>query len=139
MGEVSRYKGEVPKKNIAEIAKFHNNNPVKEQDNRYVAHNMRSWDGKEATYSEYKAHYDRLHNSSTYQRMAYSTNYSKDTGYKICASLKDMNMDRAELKGNRIVNIPDPVVLYPVTNGYLIISAWGIEANDEYVVNQKMN
>ena len=36
-------------------------------------------------------------------------------------------------------HIPDPVVLQPVKGGYLIITAWGDEASDEIVVNQKMN
>lgn len=33
----------------------------------------------------------------------------------------------------------DPIVLQPVDKGYLVISKWGIEGEDEIVVNQKMN
>jgi hypothetical protein len=36
-------------------------------------------------------------------------------------------------------HIPDPVVLQPVKNGYLILTAWGNESEDELVVNQKFN
>lgn len=36
-------------------------------------------------------------------------------------------------------HIPDPVVLQPIKNGYLIITAWGDEASDELVVNQINN
>jgi hypothetical protein len=37
-------------------------------------------------------------------------------------------------------NMPrDPVVLCPVDGGYLIIAAWGQEASDENVVNEKNN
>lgn len=31
--------------------------------------------------------------------------------------------------------VPDPVVLYPVKDGYLIVTAWGDEASDPIVVN----
>jgi len=41
------------------------------------------------------------------------------------------------------IEIPDPVVLKPVYYGgqkhYLIVTAWGLEASDELVVNEKMN
>lgn len=37
------------------------------------------------------------------------------------------------------VNVPDPVVLQPVKGGFLIVCAWGEEASDEIVVNEKMN
>lgn len=33
----------------------------------------------------------------------------------------------------------DPIVLFQTKHGYLIITAWGDEANDELVVNQKNN
>lgn len=33
----------------------------------------------------------------------------------------------------------DPIVLLKVHGGYLIITAWGDEANDELVINQKLN
>jgi len=33
----------------------------------------------------------------------------------------------------------DPIVLLPVKHGYLIVTAWGDEANDELVFNQKLN
>jgi len=54
-------------------------------------------------------------------------------------------MDKHEIKDFKIskIEIPDPVVLQPVlfenTKYYLILSAWGQEATDELVVNQKFN
>jgi len=63
-----------------------------------------------------------------------------DTGLKICAPLKDMEIPRGkEVKGYKIQDIPDPVVLQPVKGGYLIVAAWGDEASDEIVVNQINN
>jgi len=50
------------------------------------------------------------------------------------------------IENNQIITkiqIPDPVVLCPVMYGsekyYLIVTAWGKEASDKAVVNQKMN
>lgn len=64
----------------------------------------------------------------------------QDQKLKICAPLKDMAIPSGkELKGYKIQDIPDPVVLQPVNGGYLIICAWGDEASDEIVVNEKMN
>ncbi len=63
-----------------------------------------------------------------------------DKKLKICAPVKDMEIPQGKrLSGYKIKDIPDPVVLHPVKGGYLIVCAWGDEASDEIVVNQKMN
>lgn len=129
MGGVDRYKGEVPKKNVEEIAKF-NENKIAIEDMRYT----KSYNWREEEIISYEEY---LRNRESSSRSIY--NYRSVDGYMICAPLKDMEMDKAELKGHRIVEIPDPVVLYPVQFGYLIISKWGIEANDQDLVNEKMN
>jgi len=59
--------------------------------------------------------------------------------FQICAPLKDMDTEGLRLIGNKLVHIPDPVVLYPVELGFIIVSAWGDEASDENVVNQNFN
>ena len=65
---------------------------------------------------------------------------SKQMGFNICAPLKDMEIPQGkEVRGYKIQNIPDPVVLQPVKGGYLIVCAWGDEASDEIVVNQINN
>ena len=33
----------------------------------------------------------------------------------------------------------DPIVLFKVNGGYLIVTAWGDEANHDFVVNNKLN
>jgi hypothetical protein len=59
---------------------------------------------------------------------------------KICAPLKDMEVkSNQQVKGYKIMDIPDPVVLQPVRGGYLCVCAWGDESSDEIVVNQQMN
>jgi hypothetical protein len=66
--------------------------------------------------------------------------YKLDINLRICAPLKDMEIpENMEIKGYKIQNIPDPVVLQPVNGGYLIVCAWGDEASDENVVNKTMN
>ena len=58
----------------------------------------------------------------------------------ICAPLKDMEVDyNQRVVGHEIQDIPDPVVLHQVQGGYLIIAAWGDEANDENVINHNKN
>jgi len=62
----------------------------------------------------------------------------------ICAPAKDFNLKGLKKFGfnflaSKIVHCPDPVVLYPVKGGQLILAAWGDEASDELVVNQKFN
>lgn len=58
--------------------------------------------------------------------------------FKICAPERDFNTRGWEVRDGHIL-VWDPVVLQPVKNGYLIVTAWGPEAKDELVVNQKMN
>lgn len=62
-------------------------------------------------------------------------------GFLICAPLDDMKLKKNE-RINRyrtIERIPAPVVLKEVEGGYLMVTAWGDEASDELVINQKMN
>jgi ABC-type molybdate transport system permease subunit len=50
-------------------------------------------------------------------------------------------MKSARVQGHKLVDIikDDPIVLQPVKEGYLIVSAWGIEASDKEVQNSKFN
>ena len=64
----------------------------------------------------------------------------------IAAPIDDFDtnkMDVNEFKLKDMPKIPDPVVLNPVCFKnklyYLVVTAWGDEASDEIVVNQKMN
>jgi hypothetical protein len=61
--------------------------------------------------------------------------------FKICAPANEMELGRWEgiMMDWKIEAVPDPVVLQPVNGGYLIVTAWGDEASDESVVNEKMN
>lgn len=66
------------------------------------------------------------------------------TGLFICAPKKDININGLTkvdniLQSIKSITVPDPVVLQSVIVGYLIIAAWGDEASDEIVVNEKLN
>lgn len=62
----------------------------------------------------------------------------------ICAPQREMKLSGLKKVGSLFARVivkhfPDPVVLQPVNGGYLIVTAWGDEASDEIVVNEKMN
>lgn len=57
----------------------------------------------------------------------------------ICAPVKDIDTEGLTQVGHTLVNVDDPIVLHPVEGGFLIVAAWGPEASDENVVNEKMN
>lgn len=62
----------------------------------------------------------------------------EQASFKICAPQKDFNTGGYEVKeGYRLVY--DPVVLQPVNGGYLIVTAWGKESEDEIVINHNQN
>lgn len=65
---------------------------------------------------------------------------------EIAAPIKDFNTKGMEVENFKLEAKPmeyDPIVLKPVffnnQKHYLIVTAWGLEASDELVVNQKMN
>ena len=58
--------------------------------------------------------------------------------FKICAPPTDFNTSGYVLQKGYIL-VYDPVVLQPVKDGYLIVTAWGKEASDEIVVNETHN
>lgn len=73
--------------------------------------------------------------------------YTKESEYiggttlLIVATKDQLNMKNARVQGHKLVDIvkEDPIVLQPVKNGYLIVSAWGIEASDKEVQNSRFN
>ena len=59
---------------------------------------------------------------------------------QICAPIKDMDTKGYKLQGHKLIkDIPDPVVLQPIENGYLIVTAWGDEASDPLITNEITN
>lgn len=129
-GEVSRFKGFLPEKNLNEIERFR----VDKKDARKSAWSI-------GTYSSYIG--QELDDDGE-QAIKWETLFKKEEremSLRICAPLKDM-----DTKGMKLVDgyklkphIPDPVVLKAVTGGWLIVTAWGDEASDPIVVNEINN
>jgi hypothetical protein len=67
--------------------------------------------------------------------------YVNGTTLLIIATKDQLNMKSARVQGHKLVDIvkEDPIVLQPVKNGYLIVSAWGVEASDKEVQNPRFN
>lgn len=133
-GDVNRFKGFVPEKNLKEIEKF----------------KLKGDDGKEIVY-KYGSTIQTLEEWYTQHTKPWvdrnvvvdgRKSLGASKSFQICAPIKDMDISGLELEeGYKLKKklIPDPVVLQPVKGGYLILTAWGDEASDELVVNQKFN
>lgn len=116
-GEANLYKGTIPDKNIQEIANF----SVLPEDVWY----------------DYRAygHRDVVNGKNIGNRES----GSKKPFY-ICAPKKEMNMEGKKEVGSFLINdVPDPIVLHWLPDGYLIVSKWGLEGQDPDLVNEKMN
>jgi len=67
--------------------------------------------------------------------------YINGTSLLVIATKDQLNMKDARVQGHKLVDIvkEDPIILQPIKNGYLIVSAWGIEATDSEVQNPRFN
>lgn len=138
VGPVNLYKGFVPRKNLLEIEKF------------FFTKNDINWEYREEFHGYGFHHYSNIISEEEYKRLSKEERdfggreYSLREGRKrliIAAPEKDMKTDWHTKKGNFLV--PDPIVMvelsYKSIEIYCIITAWGDEASDENVINQKMN
>jgi len=143
-GGVDKYKGVVPEKNLKQMEDFkidQNDQCCLETRTNY--HYGGSSEKTVLNYHNYKI------KSRDGAGEPYSTYHRYD--YTICpleiagpvGDFNTQNMNITDYKLEQKIQIPDPVVLQPVfyrnKKYYLIVTAWGLEASDEIVVNQKMN
>lgn len=107
-GKVSLFTGFVPEKNLKEIENFR----IHDEDRRDNDHTL-VHESKEDNY------------------------FVQSTQLQIVAPLKDFDLEGYHTEGREIVKDapPDPIVLFPVKNGFLIVTAWGDEASDPIVQN----
>lgn len=154
-GAIDRYIGTVPDKNLKHIEDF----KVLEDDECFVyeelhysmfEHGEISMRKEYKTSEKFKREQELKNNPDFYHQrmMMHRMNYREinmKCPLEIAAPLKDFNMQGMEVKGHKIskIEIPDPIVLKPVIfnnqKHYLIVTAWGIEAGDELVVNANHN
>lgn len=155
-GDISKYKGFVPDKNLREIEQFKN----KYKSRIAGIYTGRQYNTRETVFLDltgfifekgdrYNYIRNPNHRSFLQQDMGrgyfYGPIYDANGVYfngsnvcpaslKICAPVKDMDLTRVQIKnGYKMEDIPDPVVLQPIAGGYLILTAWGDEAEDDLV------
>jgi hypothetical protein len=123
-GEIKLYTGFIPTANIPQIEAFKCKN--KDESKGY---------GSISTYGSNKG---QIEWDNGVNARAWGGIYSRigiNKGFYIAAPQKDFDMKNREIQNFRIVNVPvpDPVVLYAVKHGYLIVTAWGDEASDPLI------
>lgn len=138
-GDVDRYIGTVPDRNLDHIANF----KVDEDDKCYVEDEfilgIEYTSHKLISYDDYKKG-KQVHNSSFRHRWFFNK-----CNLEIAAPQKDFNIKGMEVKDFKLskIEIKDPVVLHPVffegDKHYLIVTAWGVEASDELIINENFN
>lgn len=159
-GGIDRFKGFVPEKNLREIESFRiNRKDIADN----LAYNIKGWSNGD-TKSKIMAYLKNKYPNGVPVSLiggSAGTRYIQISGISghmwvesfneidgesrlICAPKKDMKLEGLVQFGKFFLSVnkktfPDPVVLQPVKGGYLIVTAWGDEASDENVVNQKMN
>lgn len=147
LGDVSKFKGFVPLKNIEEIENF-----SKLHSNEFDYYQVSD---KRTIFISEKLFEETLKKCSSIKDVCYPLDnkggmyangyYKQKTNLRICAPVKDMVIKANEYVQNRqIVSYPDPVVMKGIAHengvwGFLILTAWGDEASDELVVNQNNN
>lgn len=163
-GEIDRYIGDVPEKNLKHIEQF----KIDVKDKLYLDREW-YWDGYNGTNRVIRSSIMNYNTYYEYHRLKPSEEYYEKMRYyhpssipsrrasipsrreyicsplEIAAPIKKFNMRDHEIKDFKLQRIEDrdPVVLQPVCYNnkkyYLIVTAWGDEASDELVINQKMN
>lgn len=135
--EVRHYKGDVPLKNIAEIEVFKLREDDMQSYNLYLQRQF------------LRAQINMRHRNSLSREFMGGADFEPTTEQltervfhapplNICAPEKDFDMSYLVKKGYKL-ELPDPIVLQPVKGGFLIVSKWGLEAEDNTLLNQKMN
>lgn len=145
-GKIQYYISDVPEKNISEMEGF----SLMEED--MIKHNCWYYKYIGSGYYRHSTKddcdgYGYIKRGNTFLRQLL-VNQPEDTKvfyekpqFKICASVKDFDTQNMRIEnGYRLEqNLPDPIVLQPVNGGYLVVTKWGPEANDQSLVNEIKN
>lgn len=144
---ISLYKGDVPQKNLDAISAL----SISNDDYDCIYANSYRY-SKEVFKENYGA--DKLDVVMKGEQVfLYETSLHIGHTYKVHASLSEMSADLLSIvaapdmmklentqivSGYKIVD-KDPIVFFKVAGGYLLVTAWGDEANIPEVVNEKLN
>lgn len=158
-GDVNKYKGEVPEENLKHIEDF----KVDENDECYFFEEETYTPYSEP--SKYVMNFSKSNLDSFIDKKGLvedpetngfgflkrkvevegeSKNFFKGKcRLEIVAPVDDFDVNKSDVKDFSISHIPDPIVLKPVIydgmKHYLIVTAWGLEASDDLVVNERFN
>lgn len=124
IGDVPFFKGFVPERNLAEMERFVSNYGL-------VQYFKRVMNGP--------YHDSELVDKHEYENQTPGFLYYEHTPiFKIMAPENQFHITNSMRKVGREI-IDDPIVLLPVTEGYIVITAWGDEASDPIIVNEGNN
>lgn len=140
---VNNYIGEVPDENLEQMENF----KIEDLDKSYIKTTFFGIGERALTegvsYEDYLTYQENRNGIGG--RVHYLYTDCKESKLEICAPIKDFNVKNMEVRDFKLskIEILDPVVLQPVnfkgTKHYLIVTAWGLEASDELVVNSINN
>ena len=143
--ETIYYISDVPEKNLTEIENF----KLRQEDmNKFQCGWLDTSTGHynlsqtKASRTQYGYLSGRSWNSFVFNNVSEDTKeVYEPSPLKICASVKDFDTKNMRIKdGYKLeLNLPDPIVLQPVKGGYLVVSKWGLEADDAELINEKLN
>lgn len=138
---VNNYIGEVPDENLEQMENF----KIEDLDKSYIKTTFfgigQITEG--VSYEDYLTYQENRNGIGGSVHQLHTD--CKESKLEICAPIKDFNVKNMEVRNFKLskIEILDPVVLQPVnfkgTKHYLIVTAWGLEASDELVVNSINN
>lgn len=144
-GGISNYIGTVPDKNLKHMENF----KISDADTCYSITESRMYSSPKTQYANEDGYEREKRNYFDIElSKRISSSYYKSFNkcpLEIAAPMQDFDMQGKTVEKHKIVKapVPDPIVLQPVIfknkKHYLIVTAWGAEASDEAVVNEKMN
>lgn len=165
IGDISKFIGFVPEKNLKDIIEFkkkHRSNYIYVQINK-ITNNTKYYKEEIVDIKEIIEIYcsstltldfikRELEEKYWFLRgETYTVDYTEFPTIAICAPPTDMGISARTFKNMQKKNMfdlfskktikieADPIVLFRVKEGYIIVTAWGDEASDPLVVNEKFN
>lgn len=137
-GDAHYYKGDVPEKNLAEMESFKLRDEDKERRTNIGDYYQRSLMLSQMNAQRGLLERAPLSTPSYREQPKELREYVVQRPFKICAPEKDFDTKYTTVKDGYKLEY-DPIVLQPVDMGYLIVTKWGLEANDPIVINEKKN
>lgn len=124
IADVAFFKGFVPERNLSEMETFVSNHGLKQYYRQGTSKAYSDWEVTS------KHEFENQKEGYTY--------YEHGVIFRIMAPENQFYITNTMRKIGREI-IDDPIVLYPVPEGYIVVTAWGDEASDPVIVNGLSN